>query len=105
MKKIGIFLLLGLGLARASKDPPPDIKLWNDAVQELHTFGDLQLTFAQAAHDWALAKQAELNQPGTVNAQALKKFTAMWIAWQGMQGEFRKVERSFHEFYVVEGNQ
>ena len=82
----------------------PDVCAWNVAMTDMHAYAEQEQVFAQAAQEWAQAKQAEIDDTGTISSEALKKFTAMWAAWQNLRAAFKKAEKSFHDFSVVEMN-
>ena len=103
-------LLLTMALAcgslwAANCKAPPDVCIWNEARAQLVVMGDAEKVFVEAATDWAVVRNQELVTPGTVDAQALRKFTAMWIAWQNFLTEERKAQKLMHDFSVVEQNQ
>jgi hypothetical protein len=100
-------LLLTLALACGSlvAEAPADVKLWNEARAQLVVMGQAEQVFTQAAKDWTVAKNEELATPGSVSVDALRKFTAMWVAWQNYLTEQRKAAKLMHDFSVVEMNQ
>lgn len=100
-RTLGITLLL---LGSALGDSKSAAELWNQAVVELHQLGMTQEAFRDAAKDWAVAREAEIETPGSVSIDALRKFTAMWKAWQAVVAQERRTEKAMHEFAVAEEN-
>lgn len=106
MKKTLILLTMMTGLCYAGEcKAPPDVCLWNEARAQLVKMGEAEQAFTQAAKEWAMAKNEELAAPGSISVDALRKFTAMWIAWQNLLTEQKKAAKLMHDFSVVEQNQ
>lgn len=85
---------------------PPGVCVWNETViPAMKEYSDTEKGFADAAREWAVAKDEEMKAPGSVSAAAIKKFTAMWIAWQNTRSAFKRSEKAMHDFSVVEMNQ
>lgn len=105
MKLLLTMALLCGSLGATECKSAPDVCFWNEAAAQLMVVGDAQAVFSAAAREWAKAKQAEIDTPGSVSADALKKFTAMWAAWQNVLTEQRKAAKLMHDFNVVEMNQ
>lgn len=85
---------------------PPGVCVWNDTViPAMKEYSNAEKVFADAAKEWAVAKDEEMRARGSVSVGAIKKFTAMWVAWQGVRAAWKKAEKAMHDFSVVEMNQ
>lgn len=105
MKKPLILLTLAAGLCYGGEcKGRPDVCAWNEAMVQMKAYADAETEFSGLAQEWIVAKQAEISDAGTISSEALKKFSAMWAAWQRLREAFKKADKAFHDFSVVEMN-